>query len=86
MTPDDQIELNSAAAKLMALEAVLMQILRPLLERVQPGAAAEVIEAIRVGLNVETQNEVQRLVAQEYLFGFADEIEARLRTRLGLHP
>ena len=67
----------------LAIEAIVMQVLRPLLEAVQPGVAAEVIEVIRAGLNVPAQNEVQRLAAEEYLQRFADDIERRVRAKIG---
>ena len=82
MSTDDREELDRAAAKVKAIEAIVLQVLRPLLESVQPGSAAKVIEAIRMGLNVSVRNEYQRLAAEEYLQRFADDVEAHLRARL----
>jgi len=83
MSPDEREEVDRVAAKLVAIEAVVMQVLRPLLEAVQPGIAAEVIEVIRSGLNIQTYNEIQRLAAEEYLQRFADDIEGRVRAKIG---
>ena len=74
---------TASRAKLIALEAVVVQILAPLLEAVQPGLAGEVIQMIRAGLNVPTLNEFQKLAAEEYLQSFADDVEARVRAKIG---
>jgi hypothetical protein len=76
-------EVNRVSAKILATEAVLMQILVPLLEAVEPGSAANVINMIRAGLNAPTLNEFQRLAAEECLQKFADEVEARIRKKVG---
>jgi hypothetical protein len=85
MSSDIREEVDRVAAKLIAIEAVVVQILKPLLEAVQPGVAGEVIEMIRAALILPTQNEFQRLAAEEYLQKFADGIEARLRAKIGPH-
>jgi hypothetical protein len=76
-------EVDRVAGKLIAVEAVVVQILAPLLEPVQPGLAGEVIQLIRAGLNVPTLNEFQKLAAEEYLQSFADDVEARVRAKIG---
>jgi hypothetical protein len=53
------------------------------LEAVQPGLAGDVIQTIRAGLNVPTLNEFQKLAAEEYLQRFADDVEARVRAKIG---
>jgi len=55
----------------------------PRLEAVQPGLAGDVIQTIRAGLNVPTLNEFQKLAAEEYLQRFADDVEARVRAKIG---
>jgi hypothetical protein len=67
------------AAKLIAIEAVVVQILAPLLEAVEPGLAGEVIRMIRAGLNVPALSEFQKLAAEEYLQRFNTETFCRLR-------
>lgn len=76
-------EVDRVAGKLIAIEAVVMQVLRPLLEAVQPGLAGEVIQMIRADLNFPTLNEFQELAAEEYLQRFADDLEARVRAKIG---
>jgi len=53
------------------------------LEAVQPGLAGDVIQTIRAGLNVPTLNEFPKLAAEEYLQRFADDVEARVRPKIG---
>jgi hypothetical protein len=85
MSPDIREEVDRVAGKLIAIEAVVVQILKPLLEAVQPGVAGEVIEMIRAALILPTQNEFQLLAAEEYLQRFADGIEARVRAKISSH-
>jgi hypothetical protein len=69
-------------ARLLAIEAVVVQLLRPLLEAVQPGVAGEVIQVIRAGLNVPTLNEFQKLAAEEFLQRFAGDMERRIGAKI----
>jgi hypothetical protein len=80
---DVYAEVDCVAGKLIAIEAVVTQILKPLLEAVQPGLANDVIQAIRAGLNVPTLNEFQKLAAEEFLQRFADDVERRIRAKIG---
>jgi hypothetical protein len=78
-------EVDRVSARLLATEAIVMQILTPLLEAVEPGLAGNVINMIRAGLNVPTLNEFQRLASEECLQNFADNVEARIRAKVGAH-
>lgn len=76
-------EIDRVTARLAATEAVVVQIMAPLLEAVEPGLASEVIQGIRGGLNVTASNELQRLAVEEYLQRLADGVEARVRAKIG---
>jgi hypothetical protein len=76
-------EVDRVSAKLIATEAVVVQILAPILEGFEPGLSGELIQMIRAGLNVPVLSDLQMLAAEEFLQSFADRIEARIRTKIG---
>lgn len=75
-------DISRIAAKLIAVEAVVVQITSPLLEAVEPGLGRELIDTIRAGLNLPLRDDVQQLAVEEYLQRFADDIEARVRAKI----
>lgn len=84
-TEDDIVErIDCVVARLAAVEAVVVQITAPLLEAIEPGLAAELIQGIRAGLNIATHDEFQRLAVDEYLQQLADSVEARVRAKIVL--
>jgi hypothetical protein len=78
-------ELHHAAARQAACEAVVVQVVVPLLKAIDPELARELIDGIRAGFTVSTptQDEFLRLATEEYLQRLADSIEARVRSKIG---
>lgn len=74
-------EFARITARLVAAEAVVVQITAPLLEAVGPGLGRELIHTIRAGLSIPTRDEFQSLAVEEYLQRLGDEIEARVRAK-----
>jgi hypothetical protein len=71
-----------------ATEAVLTQVVVPLLVTVWPDLARELVDGIRTDFSVHapTRNERLKLMTEEYLAKMADEIEARVRMKLRTDP
>ncbi|WP_439406402.1 hypothetical protein ACNJX9_34020 [Bradyrhizobium sp. DASA03076] len=76
-------EIDRFTARLAAAEAVVVQITAPLLEALESGLGREVIDGIRTGINMPTLDEFQKLAVEEYLQQLADNIEARVRAKIG---
>lgn len=83
----DLNELEHLAARQAASEAVLTEVIVPLLVSFSPDLARELVQGIREGFNVRTptQNARLELMTEEYLQRLADSIEARVRARIGSH-
>lgn len=78
-------ELEHLAASQAASEAVLTEVIVPLLVSFSPDLARELVQEIRVGFNVSTPHRSERLqlLTEEYLARLADGIEARVRAKIG---
>lgn len=85
MTADLRNEIEHLAARQAASDAVLTEVLVPLLVAFSPDLARELVQGIREGFNVRTptQNERLQLMTEEYLARLSDGIEARVRSKIG---
>ncbi|MCK1493471.1 hypothetical protein IVB14_24360 [Bradyrhizobium sp. 180] len=85
MTADLRNEIEHLAARQAASDAVLTQVIVPLLVAFSPELASELVQEIRGGFNVRTpaQNERLQLMTEEYLQRLADGIERRVRAKIG---
>ncbi|MGY0573256.1 hypothetical protein ACTGJ9_020940 [Bradyrhizobium sp. RDM12] len=81
---DPMNELEHLAARQAASEAVLTEVLVPLLVSFSPDLARELVQEIRCGFNARprTRNERLQLMTEEYLARLADGIEARVRAKI----
>lgn len=84
MVIDVLSELEHLAARQAASEAVLTEVIVPLLVSFSPDLARELVQGIRGGFNAcpRTPNERLQLMTEEYLARLADSIEARVRAKI----
>ncbi|MET4233372.1 hypothetical protein ABIA85_006665 [Bradyrhizobium sp. LA6.10] len=77
-------ELEHLAARQAASDAVLTEVIVPLLVSFSPDLAQELIDGIRAGFNISTLHRSERLqlLTEEYLARLADGIEARVRAKM----
>ncbi|WFT95069.1 hypothetical protein QA633_43650 [Bradyrhizobium barranii] len=78
-------ELEHLAARQAASDAVLTEVIVPLLVAFSPDLARELVQGIREGFNVRTPHRSERLqlLTEEYLARLADSIEGRVRAKTG---
>ncbi|MCK1618056.1 hypothetical protein IVA96_15665 [Bradyrhizobium sp. 159] len=83
MTADLRNDVEHLAARQAASDAVLTEVIVPLLVAFSPDLARELVQEIRGGFAVRTptQNERLQLMTEEYLARLADSIEARVRSK-----
>ena len=76
-------EVEHLAARVAASDAVLAQVIVPLLVSFSPDLARELIDGIRAGFNVAAPHRSERLqlLTEEYLARLADKIEAQVRAK-----
>ena len=74
-------QLDHLLARQVALEAVFIHAVAPVLMKVVPDLALALVEGMRTGLNVRSRPGHDRLVmlTEEYIQALADQIESKIR-------
>jgi len=75
-------ELDHLRARLVALEGVVKHVVTPLLVATGPALARELLEEVRRA-PVSAPTERERMLLEEYLARLADDVEARVRAKIG---
>lgn len=78
-------ELDHLTARLAALEAIVKHVAVPLLVATGPDLARELLKNIRGDFVVRapSQREQMVLITEEYIARLADDVEARVRAKIG---